>query len=674
MASKGNDRTGTGIRSRAVLWAALLVLGLLSCAGVSAQRLSKEAVPFVGAQVFIEPGQTASQIDGWFKTLAESGMTMCRIRMFESYMRQADGSWDFSLFDTAFRSASRHGVKVYATLFPATEKTDIGGWKFPADDRQKESFAEFIQALVTHYKDSPALAGWVIINEPGTDGRYPHTDFVDEARERWDALHSERDYKENGYPVLMTLRDQQFIYDFTAVFLEWIASEVRKYDDTHDVHVNPAGVFSNYGEYNFPQWRRFLSSLGGSAHPSWHFGYFSRREYPLAMLALSELLRSGAGPLPWFMTEIQGGNNTYSGMQAMCPTDGEITQWLWTVLGCEGKGGIFWMLNPRSSGIEAGEWAMIDFQGRPTERLRAAGQVASVVNGHADLFRSLRIVPSGIDVLYVKESLWAENLMARRQDRYQGRMHGAVIKSALACFKALTERGLNVGLKSADEYDFTQADYTGRSIVIANQISLPASYRQPLEQFVARGGTLFVEGLTAFFDEELHNTMNTGFTFGRLFGGNVSEFILRDNLFTLATDRHALPVHLWEGRIDGSALPVHTHAFGKGKVVWCPSNIALGAWVSGDGAPLSDYLYETLPKASDAVAFTCHQPDVLMRTLKSGQSMVAICINKSGETRAIRLSGLPSSARPLPLYASVGCTVAGDVLTMAPEGVMVAKW
>lgn len=62
---------------------------------VFAQPLAKDAVPFVGAQVFIEPGQTSSQIDGWFKTMAENGMTMCRIRMFESYMKQSDGHWDF---------------------------------------------------------------------------------------------------------------------------------------------------------------------------------------------------------------------------------------------------------------------------------------------------------------------------------------------------------------------------------------------------------------------------------------------------------------------------------------------------------------------------------------------------------------------------------------------------
>ncbi|HYN03387.1 MAG TPA: hypothetical protein VE359_13140, partial [Vicinamibacteria bacterium] len=34
--------------------------------------------PLIGAQVWIEPGQTPDEIDGWFRTLAESGMPVAR--------------------------------------------------------------------------------------------------------------------------------------------------------------------------------------------------------------------------------------------------------------------------------------------------------------------------------------------------------------------------------------------------------------------------------------------------------------------------------------------------------------------------------------------------------------------------------------------------------------------
>ena len=110
-------------------------------------------------------------------------------------------------------------------------------------------------------------------------------------------------------------------------------------------------------------------------------------------------------------------------------------------------------------------------------------------------------------------------------------------------------------------------------------------------------------------------------------------------------------------------------------MIWCPSNVALGAWVSGNYKPLSDYLYELLPKISDIIAFRDYQSDVLLRTLKSGNVTLMICINKSAEARTIALNGLSSSSgTPYPIYASEGCSVMDGELTMAPEGVLVVKW
>ena len=98
------------------------------------------------------------------------------------------------------------------------------------------------------------------------------------------------------------------------------------------------------------------------------------------MAADCEILASGAGEIPWLMTEIQGGNNVYSGFNALCPTQEEIKQWLWVILGSGGKGGIFWSLNARASGFEAGEWALLDFQNHPSDRLLAAAEVSNRIH------------------------------------------------------------------------------------------------------------------------------------------------------------------------------------------------------------------------------------------------------------------------------------------------------
>ena len=79
-------------------------------------QTSKNEVPMIGAEVFIEPGQTPEEIDTWFRRLKEAAMTVTRIRMFESYMHKPDGSWDYSLFDLAFRAAEKYDIKEYKPI------------------------------------------------------------------------------------------------------------------------------------------------------------------------------------------------------------------------------------------------------------------------------------------------------------------------------------------------------------------------------------------------------------------------------------------------------------------------------------------------------------------------------------------------------------------------------
>ena len=54
----------------------ILIIALLWAVSAAGQVLQQDDVPVIGAQVFIEPGQTAEQVDGWFRTLAENGMVL----------------------------------------------------------------------------------------------------------------------------------------------------------------------------------------------------------------------------------------------------------------------------------------------------------------------------------------------------------------------------------------------------------------------------------------------------------------------------------------------------------------------------------------------------------------------------------------------------------------------
>ncbi|MEN1783627.1 MAG: beta-galactosidase trimerization domain-containing protein [Bacteroidota bacterium] len=643
-------------------------------------------LPMLGAQVFIEPGQTEQQTEGLFKTLAEHGMNICRIRMFESYMIDEKGDWDFSLFDRAFQMAEKYDVKVMGTFFPATSKTDIGGWKFPKNDEQLNSFATYIQKTVQHFKTYKSLYAWVLINEPG--GGLYDTAFSRSKRAIWDNENPEITQVENGYPILADLRDQAFERYMTSWMLNWIAQEVRKYDKDIHLHVNNHAIFSNAQAYDFPYWQTFLNSLGGSAHASWHFGLFERKAYAMAMAANAEIIRSGSGELPWLMTELQGGSNIYSGYNPMCPTPEEITQWLWLTVGAEGKGAIFWSLNPRASGIEAGGWALLDFQHQPTDRLLAVANVSKSIEKHKKIIAKAFKQDPKINLIYFKESFWTETIQTRNGvAATDGRNVG--FKEILGYYKALLESGINANIAAYEEFDFSRDNYEGHTIVLANQVALPKASVSKLENFVTKGGKLIVSGLTGLFDENVHNVMLTGFPFQALFGGNISEIKYIDKVFPFPVNNTKQPLSgvLFKGIIakkegvttlvneDDVILGVRNQ-YGLGQVVWIPSLIGLGAWENSI-TPLADWLVtECKPDENNLFLFENPTEDVLMQTLQSPNGgLTTICINKSGKKQILPLrTSSKKNWKGTVLFANKTGGVEGTVLNIDNEETLVVHW
>lgn len=644
----------------------------------------EQGAPMIGAEIFIEPGQTPEEIDAWYRLMKENGMTICRIRMFETYMHREDGSWDFSLFDLAYRAAEKYNIKVWGNLFPATGFTDVGGFKFPHNDEHLRSIAEYIKNLVTHFRQFKSCYGWVLINEPGS-GKLPDEDFTHRKFEEWKQLQPAETYVSKGYNIF-TFDEERFLVDYNTWFLSWLKEEVYKYDPGSHLHVNNHAIFQNVTEYNFPAWRENLTSLGGSAHASWHFGYFKRSQYPVAMSANCEIIRSGAGPLPWLMTEIQGGNNTYSGFNAMCPTRQEIDQWIWTVVASGGKGAVFWTFNPRASGFEAGEWAMIDFQNKPSDRLSAASAVSKVISSNSSLFASAIPVESGINILYTRESLWVEKKLQTGGDHYEGRDVGGVMKSALSYFEALGEMGIQSNLKEFDEFDFSRADYQGKVIILAHQVSIPSRYWKSLDDFVLEGGKLIVDGLTAYYDEHAHCIMKTGFPLEKLFGANIREFKLEGNLFEVSLNDPSLslPGHCWRGTMAvTTAKPIGynnqeviatRNVYGKGEVLWIPSLVGLAGRIRGY-APLSSLLLKEAQACISRVPFRFKVPEtgMLMKTLQSGDSFVTMIINKSAENREVELVN-NKNLSPAVLFADKNGKADHNRISLAAEETMVIRW
>lgn len=651
---------------------------------------AQQEVPALGGQVIIEPGQTDAEIDGWFKALNRNGMTLCRIRMFEEYMHDTtSGEWDFTLFDKAFAAAEKYGVRVFATLFPLGRDNTVtlGGFKLPSDEAHLARIEEYVARTVTHFSCFDSLYGWVLINEPGSSGWLPPGAFSEKMYAQWrDSLPESP--RRTQYPRLVNFDRQRFLTDYNTWYLGWLATRVREHDTRSEIHVNNHQLFENVAEYDFPAWRGFLTSLGTSAHPSWHFNYFQRSRYAAALAANCEIIRSGAGELPFLITELQGGNNTYSGDKAFCPTRAEITQWLWTGIGTGAQGIIFWSLNPRSVGEEAGEWALLDFQGNNTSRLDAVKDVAACLERNRDLFRAAKPAVSPITILYNRESLWVESKaqgVNKNDPNYEGRSQGGVMKSVVAFYELFAENGVKANIGEINEYDWSRPDYAGECIVFANQVALPSYRWDDIRGFVERGGKLLVEGLTGFYDEYMQCLPNTGFPLADVFGGELREVECQpgDDLRSLPG---GMPLHLWKGTVHvltgislwggGRDVTALRNVYGRGSVVWVPSLVGLGAVRTQEKAPLADFLRRELAAGvtRSAFSFGKHHPGVLMQTLRRGDEYVTVLINKSAAKQQVSLMLSDGRLKPELLFPAEGPGVRNRTVALDPEATVVIKW
>ena len=637
-------------------------------------------VPAIGAQVIIEPGQPAEQVEDWFRILHDCGMTCCRIRMFETYMRTPDGGWDFTLFDRAFDVAEKYGIEIFATLFPAAEGNSIGGFKFPVSDRHEQQIAAYIDAVVGYFRSHPALLGWVLVNEPGTGGGIPRTAYSEAKFAAWKMEHPQETCNAKGYPRLVDFDRKKFLLTYNTHYLAWIARRVEQLDPGRHIHVNNHQIFENAAEYDFPAWRSFLTSLGASAHASWHFGFFDRSRYTAALSANCDIIRSGAGPLPFWITELQAGNNTYSGSKAFCPTAEEITQWLWTGIGCGAEGIIFWSLNSRSIGEEAGEWALLTLRNGLSDRAEASREVAGCLKTNAPLFDGAKAVESPVAVLYTRQSLWIEKQVQygdRNDLRYEGRLPGGAMKSAVALYEILAENGIKSRFGEIGEYDWGQDDCSGQCVILAGQIALPAAYYDKIRGFVARGGKLIVEGASAFYDEDMFSLHNTGFPLEDVFGGGLDELKCTPGDYRVELDGREFPVHLWDGFVHddatGNTVRILRHAYDRGSVTWMPSMLGLGAIRTGDKEPLSDLLRNELDGIADTLPFIFRKrcEGTIMQTLRTRKGYATVLINKSGRPQKAEL--VTKCTSPSVIFGNSRALRGRDVM-IQPEETLVIAW
>ncbi|HYN90403.1 MAG TPA: beta-galactosidase [Thermoleophilaceae bacterium] len=699
---------------------AAFILASASLAG-AADAAPAAPRPLIGAQVWIEPGQTPDEIDGWFRTLAESGMPVARLFLMWNYLEPAPGRWEFALYDAAFASAARHGVRVVATLTAHHGPPHRGyvyrsqGSRIVDTEERLVEAEEYVQQVVSRYAKSPALDTWMLMNEPGQP---PSPDPLAVARFRdwlkakygkidalnaawltsfasFDAIAYDERWTEGGWTWPAAFVDwHAFWREHLSWHLDWVAQRIRRSDPVHPIHVNPHALVDNLSgtSTDLPSWRPFVDSLGASIHPGWHFGLLERDQFALGVSYVCDLVRGAATPKPFWVTELQGGNNLYSATRPMNPTREDIAQWTWTAIGSGADRVVYWLLNARGQGGEAAEWSMLDFQQRPSERLAEAAAIAATLRKHEAVFADARPIAPRATVLLSLESMTLQDNY--KWTDYPGRKRQAHLMAALGVYETLVEMGVPTEVRFVHDPGWRTPLASGapRLAILAHATAISAGQAAGLEAFVRDGNTLLVTGLAGLFDPEARAWPLGRSPLEPVLGARMKEVRLVGEKGRLRLDQPplVLPFHLWESEIEplgatpigreGERVTAVRHRLGKGEAVWVPSLIGLGAWL-GDNEPLSQLFASLLGPARDAlrqqaVTFAGRQPGAVLRVLESGSRLVAVVTNGEEKARTVRLATARKEA-PTVVYGAATAVSSGEggpSVALGPRGTVVLLW
>ncbi|WP_438479366.1 beta-galactosidase [Oleiharenicola lentus] len=678
----------------------------------------------IGAEIWVEPGHTEAQIDGWFRQLAENGLRCARILLVWQYLEKSRGVYDFTLYDWAFRAAEKYHIKLVASLQTDSMPAHWGmpynlhARYLPKDEAEMKIIADYVTALVTRYKDSPALDTWLHLDEnsvtpagtPLAMGRFRdwlRDKYVNIAKlnEVWrtdfsDFSAIEYDVRWTGAAVHMHIwiRSVPFVDFYTFYrehntwYLRWVTDRIKEIDPHHGIHNYIANIPGPHAgqSLDLPKWRDFLDTFGCGVHPPWHLGMFAPDQVALGVSLSCEIARGSIEPKPFWLTETQGGSIIYAGMTYPRNLNADdLAQIFWTAIGAGADRVIYWLLNHRLQDYEAGEWGLLDFQNEPTDRLRAIAEATRTLHASADFFEASSPWQTPVTILM---SLETETLGLKLKgliDAEPGKGPMAHLLEAYGIYQALQELGIPARLKFMDDYEWDAPASEHRFAILPHVTTLTAAQAAPIEKFVASGHTLLATGLTGLYDDLVNFQPLTGFALRKVLGGQLRDVRLLANICPLELQSPALtvPAHLWISELrPDDATPIGTqsgwitatqHKFGEGTAYWIPAPIGLGARESKDFKPLASLLRTLLAPhlAGLPVRFAHYTPRVFQRVLSGPGGFVTVHANTGDAPTALALK-VNGAAKPTVLWQSPGARISADgtQLDLPGRATVVTRW
>ncbi len=483
----------------------------------------------LGSQYYVNTGDSPAQIRAGIGTMARAGLKLVRIFLQWTHVEPRQGKWDWSQYDALFDAAAEGGLGVIITLTAlhppgwmkiSTGPQDLG----PLDDPLYMKRArDYVRRVAERYRDHLALHSWILTNEPSLI--LPRDEAVLRRFQRYVEQKYAGDIEalnRRSFQQLVSFAEVAFppnegeFNDYTAR-LDWLDFQVerlmeilaeikeliRASGDNHPVHVNPHNLVGDIYRQGQSIWAegRLVDFMGCSAHPSWHSTRFLPDRLHQSVALFSDLMR-GATRDPdrhFWVTELQGGTNIYSGANYLGPSGEDLRSWIWESIGAGAKAVVFWCFNFRTSGFEGGEWGLVDQQNRPSRRLEEVSKVAAFLKTHQAVFAASRPVRARVALLYSEATWKLARVEGQGTDPLNPRNSTMGADALVGAWMACADAGVSV--EFLDEIDLQNGLAQAYPVLILpgctalEDASLPA-----LRAYVEAGGALLADGLVGYKD------------------------------------------------------------------------------------------------------------------------------------------------------------------------------
>ena len=410
---------------------------------------------------------------------------------------------------------------------------------------------------------------------------------------------------------------------------------------------------------------------------------------PAWRAALLDFERSSAfspgGHGGFWVGELQGGFGTVALNVSATVTAGDLRNWTWSALARGAKAVNYYAWYPMSTGYESGGYGLIQLDGTITERSRAAGEIARVVERHQKLFLDAHPPQSEVAIVYNPLSYMVGG--RQRAATFIGPQSevGSIERDSwLGVYRALFPTNVPVDFVHAGQLTAAELGRY-RLVIFPYPLMIPERAAGLLRDYVREGGSLVSEARLAWNNENgraseiipglgLHEVAGCRETAVQSVPGSRTE--LRWSASEIVPAGTRLPARLYEETLEpegASARVVARFAdgrpaavmasYGKGKSLTLGSYLAV-AYENRHDAAIQKFFAGLLDWAGIARPVEVSGGDVEVRWLESSGARMAFIFNHGEKevTPAISFRQPASAATdlmtgqpvPLPLRRKLG--------------------